>query len=286
MRAVSADEATSSWDLGMVPRPFRVRKNRRELNDVVTLELEPESGEPMAFEPGQFTMLYLHGIGEIPISISGDPSHEGVLVQTIRSVGAVSEGFCNLSEGDMVGVRGPFGRPWPVEKTDGKNLLIMAGGLGLAPVRPAVYWALQNMDRIKKLNILYGARTPDDALFPSQLLGWEAVDDVKVLLTVDRPVDDWYGRVGVVTDLIADLDIDPQETIAMVCGPDVMMNFTIQSLRAWGLDGENVYVSLERNMKCAIGWCGHCQMGPHIICHDGPVFSAPEVAELMSVWEL
>ena len=271
---------------GLTPRPFEVRGARRELDDVITLELEAADGAPLAFEPGQFTMLYLHGIGEIPISISGDPARSEVLVQTVRGVGAVSEACCRLQAGDRVGVRGPFGRPWPIAEAEGKHLLVMAGGLGLAPTRPIVYWGLANRDRIKGLHIVYGARTPDAMLYAAQLLGWAAAEGVSVAVTVDRHSADWAGHVGVVTDLVKDLRFDPAEGVAMLCGPEVMMRFSLQALQAWGMKDSQVHVTMERNMKCGIGWCGHCQLGPYLICRDGPVFAAPEVRQLMGVWEL
>ena len=271
---------------GLVPRPFRVRTVRRELEDVVTLELEAKDGDGLAFAPGQFTMLYVHGIGEIPISISGDPARPEVLVQTVRAVGAVSAAVCRLQAGDWVGVRGPYGKPWPVNAAAGKELLIVAGGLGLAPVRPVIYWALQNPARIKTLHLLYGARTPDAVLYPTQLLGWAAAAGVQIAITVDRHSEEWSGRVGVVTDLINELAFDPEQSLAMVCGPEVMMRFSLQALEGRGMAREQMYVSMERNMKCGIGWCGHCQLGPHLICRDGPVFAAPAVRHLMGVWEL
>ena len=162
----------------------------------------------------------------------------------------------------------------------------MAGGLGLAPTRPVVLWALQNREALAGLHILYGARTPDAVLYPTELLGWAQADKTGVMVTVDRHSDHWSGRVGVVSDLVADLPFDPAQGTAMVCGPEVMMRFSLQALEGWGLAPERMYVSLERNMKCGVGWCGHCQLGPHLLCRDGPVFAAPEVTGLMGVWEL
>lgn len=271
---------------GLLPRPFRVAAARRELEDVVTLELEPLDGRPLAFEPGQFTMLYLPGIGEIPISISGDAARPEVLVQTIRAVGAVSAACCDLRAGDRVGVRGPYGKPWPVEAALDRHLLVVAGGLGLAPTRPILHWALRNRERIKGLHLLYGARTPDAVLYPAQLLGWSGAADMTVKVTVDRHSADWSGHVGVVTELVPSLPFDPAEGTAMICGPEVMMRFSLQALQGWGLAPERMYVSMERSMKCGVGWCGHCQLGPYLLCRDGPVFSAPQMTPLLGVWEL
>ena len=273
-------------EAGMLPRPFEVRAKRPELADCATLELAACDGRPLAFAPGQFTMLYAHGVGEVAISISGDAAESGPLVQTIRAVGAVSNALCNLSEGQRLGVRGPLGEAWPLERAIGKHLMIVAGGLGLAPTRPIVYWALANRDRLKSIEIVYGTRSPDQMLYAPQLLGWSNTEGLRVGITVDRADDGWSGNVGVVTDLIPAMLRDPAETVAMVCGPEIMMRFAAQSLEAAGVPEQEIFLSLERNMKCGIGWCGHCQLGPHLICRDGPVFSYPAVRELMTVWEL
>lgn len=270
----------------LLPRPFRVESVRRELDDCVTLWLSPLKGEPMAFEPGQFTMLYMPGIGEIPISISGDPARPELLVQTIRAVGAVSKACCALGPGDRIGVRGPYGKPWPVEAALGRHLLVVAGGIGLAPTRPIIHWALRHRAEIKGLHLLYGARTPDGVLYPSQLLGWSGTAGMTVSVTVDRHAEDWSGRVGVVTELVSSLPFDPAQGTAMICGPEVMMRFTLQTLEGWGMAAEQMHVSMERSMKCGVGWCGQCQLGPHLVCRDGPVFAAPEIKPLIGVWEL
>ena len=280
------DRSPVQIDSGMLPRPFVVRSRREELSDCVTLELVALDGEPLAFEAGQFTMLYVHGVGEVAISISGDPAVSDSLIHTIRAVGAVSQALCRLSEGDRVGVRGPLGNSWPLERAVGNHLMIVAGGLGLAPVRPIIYWALANRDRLKSIDIVYGTRAPDQILFAPQLLGLSTTDGLRVGMTVDLADQDWRGQVGVVTDLIPSMLRDPAETVAMVCGPEIMMRFTGQALAAAGVPAEEIFLSMERNMKCGIGWCGHCQLGPHLICRDGPVFPYPAVRDLMSVWEL
>ncbi len=283
---VAVDRSAAPGEAGMLPRPFEVRARRSELADCVTLEMAALDGRPLGFAPGQFTMLYAHGVGEIAISISGDPAAPDTLVQTIRAVGAVSGALCGLSEGDRLGLRGPLGKAWPVERALGKHLMIVAGGLGLAPTRPIVYWALANRERLKSIEIVYGTRSPDQILYPQQLLGWTTTPDVRVGVTVDRAGGDWTGRVGVVTDLIPGLLRDPAETVAMVCGPEIMMRFAAQALADAGVPQGDIHLSMERNMKCGIGWCGHCQLGPHLICRDGPVFPYPAVRDLMTVWEL
>ncbi len=286
MNDAAAALAEQGGDPGLVPRPFEVVGTRRELDDVVTLELAPLDGQALTFLPGQFTMLYLPGIGEIPISISGDPARPERLVQTIRSVGAVSEACCALQPGARIGVRGPYGRGWPLEAALGRHLIVLAGGLGLAPTRPIVTWALENRSKLAGLHLLYGARTPDAVLYPTQLLGWAGAEAANVMVTVDRHSDQWSGRVGVVSDLVPELPFDPALGTAMVCGPEVMMRFSLQALEGWGMAPAQMYVSMERNMKCGIGWCGHCQLGPHLLCRDGPVLAAPQVSDLIGVWEL
>lgn len=284
--STAQEQQAASWTGGMTPLPFAVRSARHEPDDIVTLELVSLDGAPFPFLPGQFTMMYVHGVGEIPVSISGDPADPATLVQTIRPVGAVSTALWRMRAGDRVGIRGPFGRGWPAEAAHDRHLLVVAGGVGMAPTRPIVYWALANKHRLKSITVLYGARTPDLVLYPMQLLGWRINEDVTVEVTVDLHSRDWSGPVGVVTDLIKRLKTPADDTVAMVCGPEVMMRFATQALTAWGVAESDIYVSMERSMKCGAGWCGHCQLGPHLICRDGPVFSVPEVRRLMSVWEL
>ena len=287
MRApVTADHSPAPVETGMLPRIFEVRARRPELADSVTLQMAALDGAPLEFAPGQFTMLYAHGIGEIAISISGNPAVADVLVQTVRAVGAVSRAVCDLSEGQRIGVRGPLGTAWPVERAIDKHLVIVAGGLGLAPTRPIIYWALANRDRLKSIDIVYGTRSPDQILYARELLGWSTTDGVRVGVTVDLATDDWSGRVGLVTGLVPTMLRDPAETVAMVCGPEIMMRFTAQTLAEAGVPQHDIHVSMERNMKCGIGWCGHCQLGPHLICRDGPVFPYTAVRDLMTVWEL
>ena len=273
-------------ETGLLPRAFEVRQRRQELADCVTLELSPCDGVPTPFSPGQFTMLYVPGIGEIAVSISGDPAVSDRLEQTVRGVGAVSRAICGLEPGQRLGVRGPLGTAWPVESAVGRHLVIVAGGLGLAPVRPAILWGLANRDRLAGLAIVYGTRSPDQILYARQVLGWSGAEGVRVGISVDRADEGWSGKVGVVTDLIPDLLVDPARTLALVCGPEIMMRFAAQALDAAGVPRDAIHLSLERNMKCGVGWCGHCQLGPHLICRDGPVLVYPAVRDLMAVWEL
>lgn len=268
----------------MRPRPFRVARVIRETTDVVTLELEAQTGPPLRFQPGQFTMLYVFGVGEVPISISGDPQKPERLVQTIRRVGPVTEALCKLRKGEVVGVRGPFGSHWPLEQARGHDVVMVAGGIGLPPLRPAIYHLLHHRQDYGRVYLLYGARTPRDLLFPEELKRWQytlshAPGATPVRVTVDRTEGDWDGTVGLVTSLIPPLTIDPSRTTALMVGPEVMMRFTIAELRKRGIPEGNLYLSMERNMKCAVGFCGHCQLGPHFVCRDGPVLAFPQVRD-------
>jgi NAD(P)H-flavin reductase len=253
----------------MAPRPVRVLAARRESDDVVSLTLAAAT-ESSPFQPGQFNMLYAFGVGEVAISISGDPANSDVAVHTIRSVGAVTEALCTLKSGGFVGVRGPFGTPWPIEAANGSDLLLVAGGLGLAPLRPAVYRALARRADYRRVFLLVGARTPSDLLFRDELERWQASGDIAVLVAVDHAATDWKGRVGVVPALLADIDVAP-DAVAFVCGPEVMMRFTVRELGRRGLPDERIHVSLERNMKCAVGLCGRCQYRESFLCKDGPI---------------
>ncbi|GAB6052119.1 FAD/NAD(P)-binding protein [Magnetospira thiophila] len=269
----------------MLTVPFRVERRRKELSDTFTLELRPKGGR-FLFDPGQFNMLYVFGVGEIPISISGDPADTGKLIHTIRAVGTVSEALRHLNTGDHVGVRGPFGTAWPVKAAEGRDLLLIAGGIGLAPLRPTIYHVLAHRSRYGKVVILYGARTPEDVLYLKELEKWRSRFDLSVEVTVDRATGKWGGRVGVVTKLIERAGFDPHEAVAMLCGPEVMMRFAIQALQMRGVSEDRMYVSMERNMKCAVGFCGHCQLGGQFVCKDGPVFPFDKIRDLFPVREL
>lgn len=257
----------------MCPVPYRVQRIRQETNDTFTLHLAPTIGaSEFAFAPGQFNMLYVFGVGEIPISISGDPRAPQTLVHTTRAVGAVTRAMRKLKRGAALGVRGPFGSRWPVDRAEGNDVVIVAGGIGLAPLRPALYHLMAAREKYGRVVLLYGARTPDDILFKRELQDWRSHFDLEVYVTVDRATGGWKGNVGVVTTLIPKAPFDPHRSVALICGPEVMMRFTIQELEKRGLRDENIFISLERNMKCAVGFCGHCQFGPTFICKDGPVF--------------
>ena len=269
-----------------VPQLYRVGRMARELADTVTLELAPLSGERPDFEPGQFNMLYVFGVGEAAISISGDPAQGRAYIHTVREVGAVSRAIAKLETGAVAGVRGPYGTGWPVEAAEGSDVILVAGGLGLAPLRPAIYRILANRDRYGRVSILLGSRNPGDILYRHELEQWRRRLDVDVSVTVDHADASWHGNVGVVPALIRRATFDPSEAIAMVCGPEVMMRYAAAGLRDAGIAEERIFVSMERNMKCAIGLCGHCQFGPDFICKDGPVMPYAKIARIFAVREI
>jgi NAD(P)H-flavin reductase len=270
----------------MLPRPFRVAARHEETYDTVTLAFEPEDGDTIRFAPGQFVMLYLFGIGEVPISISGGTRDGQTLVHTIRSVGAVTKAIWSLSEGDRVGIRGPYGVGWPVEEVVGKDLVVAAGGIGLAPLRSVVEHALEHRERFGAVSLIYGTRSPSDLLYDDELHEWRSRFDIDLEVTVDRSETGWRGDVGFVTSLLPRINYDPANTAAMVCGPEIMMKVVARKLVSRGVEPADVYVSLERNMKCAIGFCGHCQFGPDFVCRDGPVVAYARVMERMRVAQL
>ncbi len=269
----------------MLPVPFTIERVERETADSFTLELTPPAGV-FPFAPGQFNMLYVFGVGEVPISISGDPRAPERLVHTIRAVGSVTRRLALLEPGDVVGVRGPFGTSWPVEAAEGRDLLVIAGGIGLAPLRPVVYHALSHRDRFRRVVLVYGTRTNHDILFDEQLITWRGRFDLDVEVTVDRGDETWRGKTGVVTRLIERADFEPSTALAMMCGPEVMMRFAARELQGRGMSTADLYVTLERNMQCAIAQCGHCQFGRELICRDGPVYRFDRVAPLFGIREV
>jgi len=270
----------------MLPVPYRVEEARRETHDTVTLEMRPLAGAPFLFSPGQFNMLYLFGNGEVPISISGDPGKPTRLIHTLRAVGTVTRGLCALRAGSTVGVRGPFGTVWPMAGARGRDVVLVTGGIGLAPLRPVIYHLLAHRAQYGRITILYGARGTQDMLFKKELERWRSRLDVEVQVTVDRASSDWHGQVGVVTQLVRRAGFDPPDTFAMVCGPEIMIRFAVRELLHRRVPADQVFVSLERNMKCAVGFCGHCQLGPIFVCRDGPVFAYPQVESLFALREV
>ena len=271
----------------MLPQPYSVREVVKETADTFTLTLEPSNGTGAdRFQPGQFSMLWVFGVGELPISISGHPAQRDRLVYTVRSVGQATHALVSREVGDGVGVRGPFGAGWPVELAQGRDVLVIAGGIGLAPLRPVIYEVLHYREKYGRLVILYGARSPRDLLYRKELAAWARHRDTQVLVTVDYGGLSWRGHVGVVTTLFKYARLQPARSVAMACGPEIMMRLVARDLETHGVARENIYLSMERNMKCAVGFCGHCQYGPHFICKDGPIFCYDRMRPLLEKYEL
>jgi NAD(P)H-flavin reductase len=271
----------------MIPRTYLVDRVLKETSDTFTVQLLPENGtRDLPFHPGQFNMLYVYGVGEVPISISGDPADQKTLTHTTRAVGTVTKAMRLLKKGNMLGVRGPYGSHWPIENAGGHDVVILAGGIGMAPLRPALYELLANRDRYGKIILLYGIRTPADILFRKELERWRSRFDLEVFITVDRAIGTWRGNVGVVTTLIPKSPFDPLNTMAFICGPEIMMRYSIHELQKRGIANDHIFVSMERNMKCGIGACGHCQWGPTFVCKDGPVFPFAQVSDMIGKREL
>ncbi len=271
----------------MAPVPYRVRSKQVENADSVTLALEPVNTALAPPQPGEFTMISAFGVGEVAISVSGVPAgDDGVITHTIRAVGAVSAALCAAEPGSTLGMRGPFGTGWELGRAAGRDLVIVAGGVGLAPLRPLVLAALADRDRYGRVVLIAGARAERDFLYAAELIDWKEDSRLEVHLTVDVPLQGWPGETGFVTEPLRRLALQPAGTTAFLCGPETMMRFAAQALLAKGVAARDIRVSLERNMQCGIGWCGHCQLGPLLLCRDGPVVGYDVAAPLLKVEEL
>ncbi|MBB4284588.1 FAD/NAD(P)-binding protein [Roseospira goensis] len=275
------------------PRPVRVLETRAEMPGCTTLRVAPadpaDAADPAGacgFAPGQFYMVYVFGLGEVPISVSGDAARPGELTFTVMAVGAVTRALCAVRPGQTLGLRGPFGTAWPVEALTGRDVIVMAGGLGLAPLRPAIYHLLRHRDRYGAVALLYGTRQPRSIVFAPDLTGWREAAAIDVAVTVDSGDRDWSGHVGVVTELLKGRRLDPARTAALLCGPEIMMRFSAYALRDRGVAAGAIHVSMERNMKCGVRMCGRCQYGPFFVCDDGPVFSFDRVEHLFGIREV
>lgn len=271
----------------MMTHPVVVRRIIWENDDTFTLTLDMSGfGEGFHFLPGQFNMVYVYGTGEAAISISSDPARTHTLDHTIHRVGLVTTALAHKKRGDIVGIRGPYGSSWPIDIAREKDVCIASGGIGLAPLRPIVYNILKRRDDFGRVILLYGGRSPLDLLYRVELEKWANDFGVEVLVTVDRGDSSWKGHIGVVTSLFQYIKLDARATVAYVCGPEIMMKYTIDELERRGVPQTQIYLSMERNMKCAIGFCGHCQMGPTFICKEGPVYPLPRVRPLLDRKEL
>jgi NAD(P)H-flavin reductase len=271
----------------MAPVPYRVASRVVENADSVTLRLEPERESvgvaPPA--PGQFMMVYAFGVGEIAISVSG-LAVDGVITHTIRAVGAVSAALCAAESGAIVGVRGPFGTSWGLEEAAGRDLIVVAGGVGLAPLRPVVLGVLSQRERYGRVVVVAGARTQREFLFGAELAAWQQHPDLELHQTIDVPIHGWLGETGFVTEPLRRLTLHSGRTTAFLCGPEPMMAHSARALRDKGVAAQNIRVSLERNMQCGVGWCGHCQLGPLLLCRDGAVVGYDVAEPLLEVEEL
>ena len=270
----------------MLPARYRIGRTRQDTRDTFTLELEPLDGPMLRYRAGQFTMLDAFGVGEVPISISGDPTRPGPLEHTIRGVGAVTHALITAHPGAVLGVRGPFGTSWDVLDGAGGDVVLVAGGIGLAPLRPALLELLAHRERFNRVVLLYGARTPEDILFGDELRTWARDHGVVVEVTVDNGQHAWRGKVGLVTRLVPRAGFDARNTLALVCGPETMMSYAAAALVDRGVPVHRVRLSMERNMKCGVGLCGHCQLRELFVCVDGPVLGYDRLVPLLASREL
>lgn len=269
------------------PQWAEVVSIQQEITDVATFGLrlkDPAARTAYVFKPGQFNMVYVPGYGEAAISISSDSANSDVIAHTVRFVGNVTRAVSRLKPGDQVSLRGPFGSSWPMEALEGRDLFIACGGIGLPPLRPALYHVMRNRDRYGKVTLLYGARTPGELMFTTEYDAWRKAG-IEIEVTVDRAESDWKGRVGVVPMWFYQFRIDPRKTAVLTCGPEIMIRFVIFEALARRIAPESILISLERNMKCGQGSCGHCQIGPYFICKDGPVFRFSDLQPFFNVEE-
>lgn len=271
----------------MAPVPYRVRARVVESPDSATLTLAPVDETLRTPQPGEFMMLYAFGVGEVAISVSGDPAvTDGSITHTIRAVGAVSRALHDAGPGTVVGVRGPFGTTWGLDEAAGRDLVMVAGGVGLCPLRPAVLGALAQRVRYGKIMLVVGARSRADFVFAAQLKQWAEEPQIEMHLIVDAATPGWTGEVGLVTAPLSRLELNADRTTAFLCGPEPMLRSGADVLLAKGLAAQHIRVSLERNMQCGVGWCGHCQLGPLLLCRDGPVVGYDIAGPLLRVKEL
>lgn len=265
-----------------LPREALVVERSEESRDTFTLQLQLADDAPYRFQPGQFNMLYLFGCGEVPISIVSDDPSRRLLTHTIRALGRVTNGLAALKPGDRIGLRGPYGRGWPMRIAEGRNLVVVTGGLGCAPSVSIIQHILARRERYGHLSILQGVKHTDDLIWQTQYDTWDALPDVDVMLAADVADPGWHGHVGLVTALFDRLTLTPADSIAMICGPEMMMRAAAEGLHGLGLAEADIHLSMERNMQCAVGHCGHCQFGPQFVCRDGPVFPWPVIRPLLA----
>jgi NAD(P)H-flavin reductase len=273
----------------MMPVAARIVSVREENFNTSTFRLEicdEAIRRIYRWHPGQFNMLYVPGVGEAAISISSDSENPQSLEHTIRVVGSVTRAITRLGQGGIIGLRGPFGQGWPVEGLEGRDIVIVSGGIGLAPLRPVVYYLLRHRSRYRRVILLYGCRTPADRLYTDELEQWTSGESIDVLVTVDNATPGWVGPVGVVTKLLQRIKVNAERTSVLVCGPRMLNRVAAWSFLQLHVPPEQVFVSLERNMHCGFGRCGHCQYGPRFVCKDGPVFRFADIADIFAKEEI
>lgn len=243
-------------------------------------EIKLANGQELGHQPGQFVEVSLFGIGEAPISISSSPTKKGSFELAVRAVGNVTKALHRLEKGAIIGIRGPFGKGFPVAEMKGKDILFVAGGIGLVPLRSLINYVLDNRPDFGRVLILFGAKTPAEQLFLDELALWRTRQDLEYWETVDRSDGKWKGHVGVITTLFPKINIDPKKTVAVIVGPPVMYRFAILEAQVKGIPDEQIIVSLERRMKCGVGKCGHCQINHLYVCQEGPVFNYAQIKEI------
>ena len=273
----------------MIPQAAEIVEKRREAEGIYTVRVrlcDEAQRREYRFLPGQFNMLYAFGAGDVPMSIVSDPEDGDVIGHTLRTVGPVTQALGALAEGDILGMRGPYGSHWPLEEARGKEILILTGGLGCAPTLGALHYLFRRRENFGPIKIVHGVKAPKDLILHRQFEAWRKYPNTEVHLTADRSDGRWKHKVGLVTHLLTDLPLDASNTLVMMCGPEVMMHFAIKELIWKGISADRIYLSLERNMKCALGFCGHCQFGPQFICKDGPVLRYDRIQHFFRIKEV
>lgn len=273
----------------LIPQPAEIVEKRREAEGIYTVRVRlaaEEARRAYRFLPGQFNMLYAFGAGDVPMSIVSDPEDGDVIGHTLRAVGPVTNALAALKEGDVLGMRGPFGSCWPLDEAKGKDILIVTGGLGCAPTLGALHYLFRRREDYGAIKIVHGVKAAKDLILHRQFEEWRRAPNTEVHLTADRSGGRWKHKVGLVPHLLAEVAFDPAKTLVMMCGPEVMMRLAIKQLIYKGLPAARIYLSLERNMKCALGFCGHCQFGPQFICKDGPVLRYDRIHGIFNLKEV
>lgn len=263
-----------------IPQIAEIKRVKQLTKLELWFEIELPGGKDLGHDPGQFVQISLFGIGEAPISVTSSPTKKGTFELCVRKVGMLTDVLHTYVAGSKIGIRGPFGKGFDVERFKGKDVLIVGGGIGIVPLRSLINYIIDNRSEFGRLIILYGAKNPDELLYTDELKQWEESPDIEYHVTVDQPAPEWKGKVGVITTLLPELDLDLQNTMTAIVGPPIMYKFVLMALKTKRIPEENIYISLERRMKCGVGKCGHCQINHSYVCQDGPVYNYPEIKEL------